>query len=117
MGTGEGRTEMAEITSGEWQVEPEGNRGRGTISVGAPHSFFEGSFREIATARFDGGLYQRKHEEIVANMHMIAAAPKMLNALKVVALAPKTRDWLATNDPKALEQIEDAIAKAEKGEM
>lgn len=31
------------------------------------------------------------------------------DALKVIALAPKTRAWLKKNDPKALEQVDRAL--------
>ena len=33
-----------------------------------------------------------------------------LNALKVIYLDPRIHGWLAENDPKALEQVEAAIA-------
>jgi hypothetical protein len=33
----------------------------------------------------------------------------MYNALKVITLTPKIKEWLAANDPKALEQVEKAI--------
>ncbi len=38
----------------------------------------------------------------------------MLNALKVIALTPHIRAYLLANDPKALEQVERAIAYAEE---
>jgi hypothetical protein len=38
---------------------------------------------------------------------------ELLNALRVLTLAPITRAWLATNDPQALHQASLAIAKAE----
>jgi hypothetical protein len=45
------------------------------------------------------------------------AATVMANALKVVALDPKISAWLAEHDPKALEQIDNAIAEAEPLDM
>lgn len=38
---------------------------------------------------------------------------KMLNALKVIALDPRTSVWLREHDPKALEQVRAAIRSAE----
>ena len=35
----------------------------------------------------------------------------MYKALSVIALDPKIQDYLKINDPKALEQIQDAIAE------
>lgn len=37
---------------------------------------------------------------------------KIVNALKVIALDPKIREFLEANDPKALEQVEAAINSA-----
>jgi len=39
----------------------------------------------------------------------------MLNALKVIAKTTAIQAWLASNDPKALTQVLEAIAKAEHG--
>ena len=47
------------------------------------------------------------------NASLVAAAPEMYAALKVVTLDKLTRAYLAANDPKALRQIETALAKAE----
>jgi hypothetical protein len=38
---------------------------------------------------------------------------KMLNALKVIALDPRISGYLSERDPKALEQVRDAIRSAE----
>ena len=38
---------------------------------------------------------------------------KMLNALKVIALDTRIREWLTTNDPMALAQVEEAITGVE----
>ena len=40
-----------------------------------------------------------------------AVALRMYKALSVIALDPKISDYLEFNDPKALEQIQDAIAE------
>lgn len=44
---------------------------------------------------------------------LIAAAPDLYAAVKVLTLTPAIREWLVANDPKALEQAEFALAKAE----
>lgn len=40
------------------------------------------------------------------------SSQQMANALRVVALDDCIRNWLADNDPKALEQVRDALATA-----
>ena len=40
---------------------------------------------------------------------------KLLKAAKVIGLSPATREWLVENDPKALEQLDRAIADADPG--
>ena len=40
-----------------------------------------------------------------------AVALRMLKALSVIALDPRIQDYLKINDPKALEQVEGAIAE------
>jgi len=47
-----------------------------------------------------------------ANAYLIAAAPAMLNALRVLTLTPQTRSWLTKHDPKALEQADAAVELA-----
>lgn len=44
---------------------------------------------------------------------MTTTDKKVLNALKVMVLTPHIRQYLRANDPKALEQAEQAIARAE----
>ena len=51
-------------------------------------------------------------QEDIANGRLIAAAPELLNALLVLTLDPRIANWLDNNDPKALEQANAAIAKA-----
>jgi hypothetical protein len=41
----------------------------------------------------------------------------ILNAMKVIALTPHIRTYLEANDPKALKQLETAIAIAEPGAL
>ena len=50
-----------------------------------------------------------------ADCTLIAAAPEMFEALQVLILDPKINAWLVENDPKALEQASQAIAKAVRG--
>jgi hypothetical protein len=40
-----------------------------------------------------------------------AVALRMYKALSVIALDPKISDYLAVTDPKALEQVQDALAE------
>lgn len=40
-----------------------------------------------------------------------AVALRMYKALSVIALDPKIQDYLKTNDPKALKQVEGAMAE------
>ena len=49
----------------------------------------------------------------MANAYLIAAAPLMLEALQVLVLTPHILNYLEAKDPMALEQANDAIAKAE----
>lgn len=51
----------------------------------------------------------------IAAIDLCNAAPALLAACKVIALTTAIHDWLWTNDKKALEQIESAIAHAEGG--
>ncbi len=48
-----------------------------------------------------------------ANARLIAAAPDLLNALKVLVLTPHIVAYLKANDPKSLEQLQKAIHRAE----
>ena len=58
--------------------------------------------------------YGRSPDEAHANARLIAAAPELLHACRLVASnAPRVAEWLKENDPQAYAQICDAIAKAE----
>ena len=48
--------------------------------------------------------------------HAIDSTDKMAAALRVIALDPTIRSWLRANDPKALEQVRDALATGESRE-
>ena len=50
-------------------------------------------------------------EEMLANALLIATAPELLDALKVLVFTPSIRRWLEENDPKALEQAEKALSR------
>jgi hypothetical protein len=43
------------------------------------------------------------------------AVDELWAALKVLTLDPKIRAWLKANDPKALEQADRAVRKADHG--
>jgi hypothetical protein len=53
--------------------------------------------------------------EGLANARLIAAAPEMYDALKVLTLTPHILKHLLKHDPQALAQAQDAIRKAEGG--
>lgn len=59
------------------------------------------------------GIFIREREEDHARL--FAAGPEMFAALKVIVLTPAIHDWLYLNDPKALEQAQKALRKAEGG--
>jgi len=44
--------------------------------------------------------------------HANESGQQMANSLRVVALDERIRNWLADNDPKALEQVRDALVAA-----
>ena len=52
-----------------------------------------------------------------ANARLIAAAPELLAALKVLTLDAAVKSWLEAHDPKAIEQARAAIARAEGREQ
>ena len=54
-------------------------------------------------------------DEDRANARLIAAAPDMLTALRVITSDARIMGWLTRNDPKALQQADDAIGKATGG--
>lgn len=54
------------------------------------------------------------HTNRESNAPLIAAAPDLLAALKVLTMDERIRPWLAENDPKALGQAHAAILKAEE---
>lgn len=56
-------------------------------------------------------------DEMKANAHLMAASKKLLAACKVVALARDRASWMEKYDPKAMEQVKEAIAEAEKGKQ
>ena len=67
------------------------------------------------------GLPQTIHRDSIFGSHILrwesesAASSDMLEALKVLVLDSKLNAWLVENDPKALEQASQAIAKAVRG--
>lgn len=100
---------MAKHTPGPWKFE--GKRARIPDEA---RIITYGTGKHLAYAldfnRFD------RDEEADANARLIAAAPTMLDALKVIALDPKIKYWLTVHDPMALRQVEGAIASTEEGE-
>jgi hypothetical protein len=50
--------------------------------------------------------------QALANANTLLAAPRMLDALKVIVLDARARAWFEANDPQALMQAERAIAAA-----
>jgi len=51
--------------------------------------------------------------EANAIMTLMAASRQLLAACRVMVLTPETREYLSEHDPKALEQLENAIKLAE----
>ncbi len=65
-------------------------------------------FHEVAVWRLKTALATAYS---VGQKQATASTGKMADALRVIALDPAIRDWLQTNDPKALEQVRNALAE------
>ena len=55
----------------------------------------------------------RTHFWLMHTTPKLTPAAKMLRALKVIEMTPSISAWLMEHDPKAFEQVMDAIAAAE----
>jgi hypothetical protein len=70
---------------------------------------------DMVVGRVEFGLARQPKvaENFILLDHIIndAVALRMFKALSVIALDPKIQDYLAINDAKALEQVQDAIAE------
>lgn len=101
---------MAKHTQGPWKAfqqgeDHEGRREWAIQQAAAPYEYICQVIR--------GGEEPIDDLEVEANATLVAQAPTLLAALKVIALTPEIRNWLREHDPKALEQTERAIDKAE----
>lgn len=110
---------MAQHTPGPWRVGYNDGSGQETITTVAetPHKY--GSFpTAIAVVRWGCGCCKDDDaltDEEQANARLIAAAPELFAAVKVMLLDSNIAQWLRTNDLKAYDQAWHAIEKAEKG--
>ena len=68
---------------------------------------------ELVVGRLEFSNQPKAAEHFILLDYIIndAVALRMYKALSVIALDPKIQDYLKTNDPKALDQVEDAIAE------
>lgn len=85
-----------------------GNRER----VDACAEYCKGFSNEVLARGSLRGLVARKGEIEGERDAMKDALNTLLAAARVVQLTPQIREYLAVNDPKALEQLERAIASA-----
>jgi hypothetical protein len=81
------------------------------LRVCVPRPELERGCQAVAEAEILGVPRQ----EAEANARLIAAAPELLAAIKVMVFTRGIRDHLEATDPMALEQARAAIARA-KGE-
>ena len=67
----------------------------------------------MVVGKIEFGRTPKAPEDFISLDHVIndAVALRMYKALSVIALDPKIQDYLKTNDPKALDQVEGAIAE------
>ena len=94
-------------TSGEWFTRK--NRGTGV-------DFVVQDKDDHMIADFSTGRDDMPYAEACANARLCASAPTLLRALQVIRRTEAIYDWLAANDPKALEQVMAALAKADEDE-
>jgi hypothetical protein len=68
---------------------------------------------ELVVGRVEFNNQPKAAENFILLDYIIndAVALRMYKALSVIALDPKISDYLKINDPKALEQVEGAIAE------
>ena len=68
---------------------------------------------ELVVGRVEFNNQPKAAESFILLDYIIndAVALRMYKALSVIALDPKIQDFLEFNDPKALEQVQDAIAE------
>lgn len=105
---------MLKPTQGDWLVNDPKVRanlclkeGESTISIRDPRLVL--GFNVIARVELQEDVDGNPTSEGTANAFLMAASPKMLNALKVFILDPKISAWLQENDPQALKQAKNAI--------
>lgn len=68
---------------------------------------------ELVVGKIEFGHQPKAAENFILLDYVIndAVALRMYKALSVIALDPKIQDYLKTNDAKALQQVQDAIAE------
>ena len=68
---------------------------------------------ELVVGKIEFGHQPKAAEHFILLDYVIndAVALRMFKALSVIALDPKIQDYLKTNDAKALQQVQDAIAE------
>ena len=68
---------------------------------------------ELVVGKIEFGCQPKAAENFILLDYVIndAVALRMYKALSVIALDPRIQDYLKVNDPKALEQVEGAIAE------
>ena len=72
-----------------------------------PHGSFHTALEQLDRNLLDA--------EGVKAMNRCSAVDELWAALKVLTLDPKIRAWLKVNDPKALDQADRAVRKADQG--
>lgn len=103
---------MSGHTPGPWFT---GHLCRDDHSCACPYIYSEAQpgMGAVATVGAEVGEDVNTIEEAKANQRLIAAAPELLHACRLIAQnAPRVRDWLSDNDPAALLQVLAAIDKA-----
>jgi len=68
---------------------------------------------ELVVGRVEFNNQPKAAENFILLDYIIndAVALRMYKALSIIALDPKIQDYLEFNDPRALEQVQDAIAE------
>lgn len=75
----------------------------------------EGNFLADIITTDDAGKCERDPRKRLANARLIAAAPRLLAAIKRMLVVKGDKDWYESIEGDAREEAEDAIEQAEKG--